>query len=67
MGGNHRGGDQFGRWGQDPDRGPNGAQNGVQDGADQETATISPQALILVGVSMLALLAGLVIAFKVKH
>ena len=54
-----RGGDRFTQWDQSQDR--------PQDGAADTTFAISPDALPPVGVSVLFLLAGLVIAFKVKH
>ena len=58
-GGGRRGGDQFMRGGQD--------QDWAQDAAAGETSAVSPDTLIMVGVSVLFLLAGLFIAFKVKH
>ena len=57
-GGNRRG-DQFTQWGQGQDR--------TQDGAAGETAVVSPGVFLSVGISVLFLLAGIVIAFKVKH
>ena len=59
MGGNRRDEDQFTQWGQD--------QNRPQGGVSSETSAVSPDALILVGVSALVLLAGIWFAFKVKH
>ena len=58
-GGNRRGGDQFAQWGQNQDR--------AQGGASNEASVVSSDAMIMVGVSALFLLAGLFIAFKVKH
>ena len=57
--GGGRGDDRFTQWGQDQDR--------AQGGTPGETAAVSLGALVPVGVSVLFLLAGLVIAFKVKH
>ena len=57
-GGNRRG-DQFTQWGQNQDR--------TQDGSSGGTAAVSPGALISVGISVLFLLAGILIAFKFKH
>ena len=59
MGGNRRGGDQFMQWGQN--------QNWMQGSAATETSAFSPDALIPVGISMLVLLAGILIALKIKH
>ena len=52
-------GDRFTQWGQDQDR--------TQGVAPNETATVSPDTFIMVGVSVLFLLAGIIIAFKFKH
>ena len=60
MGGGNRGdGRQFMQWDQN--------QSGPQDAAASGTPAVSPGALALVGVSILSLLAGIIIAFKVKH
>ena len=56
---NDRGGDQFTQWEQNRDR--------AQGGTAAEASGVSPDALILTGVSALILLAGILIAFKVKH
>lgn len=58
-GGNRRGGDQFMQRGQNRDW--------TQDSASVETSVISSDTLILVGVSVLVLLAGIFIALKTKH
>lgn len=58
-GGNGRGGGQFMRGGQ--------GQDWARDAAADKTSAISPDVLLTVGVSVLFLLAGLFIAFKVKH
>ena len=42
-------------------------QDWMQDDMPAETSAISPDTLILVGVSILLLLAGILIAFKTKH
>ena len=57
-GGNRRG-DQFTQWGQ--------GQDWTQGGTTGEAAAVLPGALIPVGISVLFLLAGIVIALKVKH
>ena len=57
--GGRRGGDPFTQRGQDQTR--------AQDGAAVEASAVSPEALIMVGVSVLFLLAGLLIALKVRH
>ena len=60
MGGGNRGdGSQFMPWGQNEDR--------LQDAAASGTSTVSPDTLALVGVSILFLLAGILVALKVKH
>ena len=58
-GGGMRGGDRFMQGGQN--------QDWARDDAADETSAISPDALIMVGVSVLFLLAGLAVAFKAKH
>ena len=57
-GGSWRGG-QFTQWGQGQDR--------PQGGASGDTAAVSPETFLPVGVSALVLLAGIWIALKVKH
>ena len=57
--GGGRGGDRFAQWGQNQDQ--------TQGGAAEAAAAVSPGTLLAVGVSALFLLAGLVIAFKIKH
>ena len=54
-----RDGSRFPQWGQEQDR--------TQDGAQSGAAAVPPDTLILVGVSVLFLLAGILIAFKVRH
>ena len=58
-GGNRRGGDQFMQWEQNPDW--------TQGGAAADSSALSSDVLILVGVSILVLLAGILIALKMKH
>ena len=58
-GGDRRGGDQLAQWEQTQDR--------AQGGAAAETPAVSSDALLLTGVSALVLLAGILIAVKVKH
>ena len=52
-------GDRFTQWGQEPGQ--------TQGGASGDAPTVSPGALLSVGVSALVLLAGIWFAFKVKH
>ena len=52
-------GDQFTQWGH--------GEDWTQDGAAGETAAVSPGVFLSVGISVLFLLAGIVIAFKYKH
>ena len=52
-------GDRFTQWGQDQDR--------TQGGAPGEAAAVPIDTLLPVGVSVLFLLAGIIIAVKVKH
>ena len=59
MGGSRGDGRQFMQWDQN--------QSGPQDAAASGAPAVSPGALALVGVSILSLLAGIIIAFKVKH
>ena len=59
QGGKQRGENQSAQWGKPQDR--------TQDNANPETNPISPATLILAGVSLLVLLAGILIAVKVKH
>ena len=59
MGGGREDGSQFMQWGQNQDR--------PQDAAASGSSTVSPDALVLMGVSILFLLAGILIALKVKH
>lgn len=51
--------EQFMQWGQN--------RNWMQDGEVSATSAVTPEALILTGVSILVLLAGIWIALKVKH
>ena len=51
--------DQFTQWGQDQDR--------TQGGVSSEISAVSPDAFLLVGVSVLFLLVGIAIALKVRH
>lgn len=53
------GGDRFTQWGQN--------QNQPQGGAADAASAVSPETFLPVGVSVLFLLAGIVIALKVKH
>lgn len=60
MGGDRGDGGRFMPWGQ--------SQDGPQDdGAVSVSAAVSPDALVLLGVSVLFLLAGIFVALKVKH
>lgn len=54
-----RGGGQFAQWGQN--------QDGPQGAAVPGDSAVSPETLVLVGVSALFLLAGIFIAVRVKH
>ena len=58
-GGGDRGGDRF------PQRGQDQAQGGAEAGAS--AAAVLPETFAAVGVSALVLLAGILVAFKVKH
>ena len=51
------GGDRFTQWG----------QNQPQDSTADTASAIPPETFVMVGVSVLVLLAGILIAFKVKH
>ena len=59
QGGKQRGEDQSAQWGK--------TQSRTQDATDPETNPTSPATLILTGASLLILLAGILIAVKVKH
>ena len=58
-GDNRNGGDQFMQWGRN--------QGWPQSGMAAETSSTSPVTFIMVGVSILILLVGILIAIKVKH
>lgn len=51
--------EQFMQWGQN--------RNWMQDDEVSETSAVTPEILILTGVSIMVLLAGILIALKVKH
>ena len=58
-GGDQRGGEQFAQWGKTQER--------AQGGADAGSPAASSDALLLTGGSVLVLLAGILVAVKVKH